>query len=84
MGFAVSADGGAGDATSDAPEVVAANVLRREFNATRPNQKWAGDITYVPTRQGWLYVAVLMDLYSRRVVGWAMDAGDHDLDAERL
>ena len=38
-----------------------------------PNQKWAGDITYVPTRQGWLYVAVLMDLYSRRIVGWAMD-----------
>ena len=56
------------------PEVVAANTLRREFAATRPNEKWAGDITYVPTRQGWLYVAVLMDLYSRRIVGWAMDA----------
>jgi transposase InsO family protein len=38
----------------------------------RPNEKWAADITYVPTRQGWLYVAVLMDLYSRRIVGWAM------------
>jgi len=47
--------------------------LRREFAATRPNEKWAGDITYVPTRQGWLYLAVLMDLYSRRIVGWAMD-----------
>ena len=56
------------------PEVAAANILRREFAATRPNEKWAGDITYVPTRQGWLYVAVLMDLYSRRIVGWAMDA----------
>ena len=55
------------------PGSCAANILRREFAATRPNEKWAGDITYVPTRQGWLYVAVLMDLYSRRIVGWAMD-----------
>lgn len=55
------------------PEGAAANILRREFAATRPNEKWAGDITYVSTRQGWLYVAVLMDLYSRRIVGWAMD-----------
>ena len=54
------------------PEVTAANILRREFVATRPNEKWAGDITYIPTRQGWLYVAVLMDLYSRRIIGWAM------------
>jgi putative transposase len=56
-----------------APAIAVANALRRQFVATRPNQKWAGDITYVPTRQGWLYVAVLMDLYSRRIVGWAMD-----------
>lgn len=54
------------------PEVVTANVLRREFTATRPNEKWAADITYVPTRQGWLYLAVVIDLYSRRVIGWAM------------
>src|SRR5262245_64666617 len=54
------------------PEVIAANLLRREFVATRPNEKWAGDITYIPTRQGWLYVAVLMDLYSRRIIGWAV------------
>jgi len=54
------------------PEVAAANTLRREFAATRPNEKWAGDITYVPTRNGWLYVAVLRDLYSRRIVSWAM------------
>jgi putative transposase len=57
-----------------APAIVVANALRRQFVATRPNQKWAGDITYVPTRQGWLYVAVLMDLYSRRILGWAMGA----------
>lgn len=57
----------------ETPDIVAANTLQREFAATRPNEKWAGDITYVPTHQGWLYVAVLMDLYSRRIVGWAMD-----------
>lgn len=55
------------------PELAAANHLQRLFTATGPNQKWAGDITYVSTREGWLYVAVLMDLYSRRIVGWAMD-----------
>lgn len=54
-------------------EVMAANTLRRAFTATRPNEKWVSDITYVPTRQGWLYVAVLMDLYSRRIIGWAME-----------
>ena len=53
--------------------VVRANVLRRAFAASRPNEKWVADITYVPTRQGWLYLAVVLDLYSRRVVGWAMD-----------
>ena len=46
--------------------------LRRDFAAKRPNQKWVGDITYVRTQEGWLYVAVLLDLYSRRIVGWAM------------
>lgn len=56
-----------------APALVAANHLQRVFTATRPNQKWAGDITYVATGEGWLYLAVLMDLYSRRIVGWAMD-----------
>jgi putative transposase len=57
---------------TESPTVLAANVLQREFTATQPNQKWAGDITYVATREGWLYVAVLVDLYSRRIVGWAM------------
>jgi putative transposase len=54
------------------PAVVAANVLQRDFVAVQPNQKWAGDITSVVTPEGWLYLAVLVDLYSRRVVGWAM------------
>ena len=56
-----------------APELVAANHLQRVFTATRPNQKWAGDITYIATGEGWLYVAILLDLYSRRIIGWAMD-----------
>lgn len=52
---------------------IAPNVLNREFNAQRPNIKWVSDITYVPTREGWLYLAVVIDLFSRRVVGWAID-----------
>ena len=51
---------------------VAANVLERDFTADAENCKWAADITYVWTRCGWLYLAVVLDLYSRRVVGWAM------------
>lgn len=51
---------------------VAANRLNRQFTVTAPNQVWAGDITYIWTLEGWLYLAVLLDLYSRRVVGWAM------------
>lgn len=54
---------------------VAANVVNRQFAPQRPNQVWAGDITYVRTWEGWLYLAVLMDLCSRRVVGWAV--ADH-------
>lgn len=50
---------------------VAENLLERRFEQTAPNQAWVSDITYVATRQGWLYLAVVMDLYSRRVVGWA-------------
>lgn len=52
---------------------VAPNLLKRNFLATAPNQKWVTDITYIPTREGWLYLAVMIDLYSRRVVGWSMD-----------
>jgi putative transposase len=52
----------------------APNRLQREFAACAPNQKWAGDATYIPTAEGWLYLAVVLDLYSRAVVGWAMSA----------
>ncbi|HAS3629906.1 TPA: IS3 family transposase [Vibrio cholerae] len=52
---------------------VAPNLLAQDFNAEAPNQKWAGDITYVATSEGWLYLAVIIDLYSRQVVGWSMD-----------
>lgn len=51
---------------------VAPNLLEQDFTATAPNQKWVGDITYLATGEGWLYLAVLIDLYSRKVVGWAM------------
>jgi transposase InsO family protein len=51
---------------------VAANTLNRQFTVAHPNQVWAGDITYVGTTEGWLYLAVVLDLYSRAVVGWAL------------
>jgi len=51
---------------------VAPNRLQQEFSANAPNQKWVGDITYLWTDEGWLYLAVVIDLYSRGVVGWAM------------
>ena len=51
---------------------VAANVLNRNFTAQGANQKWLADITYVDTRQGWLYLAAVLDVFSRRIVGWSM------------
>jgi len=51
---------------------VAPNVLERDFEATAPNQKWLADMTYVPTKEGWLYLALVLDLYARKLVGWAM------------
>jgi transposase InsO family protein len=51
---------------------IASNVLARNFTTTAPDQAWVGDITYIWTREGWLYLAVLIDLFSRRVVGWSM------------
>ena len=51
---------------------VAPNLLDQNFSATAPNQKWVTDITYIPTTHGWLYLCVVIDLYSRKVVGWAM------------
>jgi putative transposase len=50
----------------------APNLLRRDFETKRPNQKWLADITYIPTQEGWLYLAAVLDLYTRRIVGWAM------------
>lgn len=64
---------------------VAANTLDRQFAVASPNRVWAGDITYVWTQEGWLYLAVVLDLYSRAVIGWAM--GRHltaDLASEAL
>ena len=51
---------------------IAPNLLDHNFSADQPNQKWAGDITYIWTREGWLYLAVILDLHSRRVIGWAV------------
>jgi putative transposase len=51
---------------------VAKNLLEQDFFTAKPNQKWVADITYISTKQGWLYLAVVIDLYSRRVVGWSM------------
>ncbi len=51
---------------------VAANRLNRQFTVAQPNRVWAGDLTYVWTAEGWLYLAVILDLYSRAVIGWAM------------
>ena len=48
------------------------NVLDRQFNPAQPNQAWVADITYIRTRSGWLYLAVVLDLFARKVVGWAM------------
>jgi putative transposase len=53
----------------------APDLLHRDFTAQRPDQVWTADITYIPTWSGWLYLAVVLDVYSRRVVGWAM--ADH-------
>lgn len=53
------------------PAVLVPNLLERQFTATKPNTVWVTDITYIRTWEGWLYLAVGMDLYSRRIVGWA-------------
>lgn len=58
----------------------AMNVLDRNFSADKPNEKWVSDTTFIPTRQGWLYLATILDLYSRKVVGWSMSKhNDTDL-----
>jgi len=57
---------------SDHSFSVADNLLDRDFSATAPNQKWVADITYIPTQEGWLFLAAVLDLFGRRIVGWAM------------
>ena len=61
------------DSNHDLP--VAENLLGRQFDPEAPNEIWVADITYIPTREGWLYLAAVEDLYARRVVGWSM--ADH-------
>ena len=64
---------------------VAANVLNRQVEAMQPNQKWVSDMTFIPTQQGWLYLAAVLDLFSRKIVGWAMSAnGDTALVQQAL
>jgi len=60
---------------SDHPYTTAANLLGRDFSSPEPNRRWSTDITYVWTMEGWLYLAVVLDLFSRRVVGWSMRKG---------
>jgi len=52
---------------------IAPNILNRAFHADRPNEKWLGDITYIRTGEGWLYLAAVLDMFSRKIVGWAID-----------
>jgi len=58
------------DSTHNKP--VAENLLKQDFTASKPNEKWLTDITYIPTKEGWLYLCVFIDLYSRSTVGWSM------------
>ena len=70
-------------ATVERPDIP--NVLNREFEPDRPNKVWCGDITYVWARHRWHYLAAVLDLYTRRVVGWAMSARpDADLAVKAL
>ena len=57
---------------SNHEEPIAANRLQRDFTATRPDQKWLADITYIRLTEGWLYLAVILDCFSRRIVGWSL------------
>ncbi len=53
-------------------ELISPNLLQRQFDVTQPDKYWVGDITYIPTKEGWLYLATVIDLYSRQVIGWSM------------
>ena len=54
------------------PFPIAPNLLQRQFTAAAPNRVWLADITYLPTAEGWLYLAAIMDLHTRRIIGWSM------------
>lgn len=70
---------------SDPSHPVAPDRLRRDFTASSPNEKWVGDVTFIRNHQGWLYLAILVDLYNREVVGWAMGTrNDQDLTLQAL
>jgi putative transposase len=62
------------DGAARPEHLIAPNLLDRQFEARQPNQRWVADLTYLWTAEGWLYIAVVLDLYSRRVVGWSMSA----------
>ena len=65
---------------SDPAKAAAPNVLNQSFKADAPNRKWVTDITYLPTAAGWVYLAVVLDLFSRKVIGWAIsENSQHDL-----
>jgi len=73
------------DSNHDLP--IAPNLLDRQFTVAKPDRVWVGDITYIPTDEGWLYLAVVIDLFSRQVVGWSMRADmtrDIVIDALRM
>ena len=59
------------------PSVLIPNLLQRQFTVTRPNKAWVTDITYIRTWQGWLYLAVVMDLFSRKIIGWSTSPTIH-------
>jgi putative transposase len=54
-------------------KIISPNLLDRKFDVASPNKYWVGDITYIPTSEGWLYLATVIDLYSRQIIGWSMD-----------
>jgi putative transposase len=62
---------------------IASNLLKRDFTADAPNKKWVADITFIETREGWLYLSGVLDTYSRKIVGWAMDK-HHDADLVKM
>ncbi len=71
--------------TNGTEHVAASNVLNREFSVSAPNKVWCGDITYIWTGKRWSYLAVILDLYAREVVGWAMsDSPDSELTTKAL